>query len=66
VGEVVDAGDPLATRLVRPALEAIGYVDDRIEEGYSSVRRSQAELAYVDLYASAVPAAAEFVRERME
>ncbi|WP_026046284.1 hypothetical protein [Halorubrum sp. T3] len=66
IGEVVDDGDPLATRFVRPALEAIGYVDDRIEEGYSSVRRSQAELAYVDLYASAVPAAAEFVRERLD
>lgn len=65
VGEVVDADDPLATRLVRPGLETIGYVGDRIEEGYGSVRRTQAELAYVDLYASAVPAATDFVRERL-
>ncbi|QUO48632.1 hypothetical protein [Halorubrum ruber] len=65
VGEVVDGGGPLATRLVRPGLEAIGYVADRIEEGYGSVRRSQAELAYAALYANAVPAAAVFVRERL-
>ncbi|WP_434521500.1 twin-arginine translocation signal domain-containing protein [Halorubrum sp. AS12] len=66
VSEVVDADDPLATRLVRPGLEIVGYVDDRIDEGYGSARRSQAELAYADLYASAVPAAAAFVRERLE
>jgi hypothetical protein len=66
VGEVVDRGDPLATRLVRPGLEILRYVDDRIGEGYGSTRRSQAELAYVDLYANAVPAATEFVRERLE
>jgi hypothetical protein len=66
VGEVVDAGDPLATRLVRPGLEIVGYVADRIDEGYGSARRSQAELAYADLYASAVPAATEFVRDRLE
>ncbi|TKX70997.1 hypothetical protein [Halorubrum sp. SP9] len=66
VREAVETSDPLATRLVRPGLEAVEYVDDRIEQGYGSVRRTQAELAYVDLYASAVPAAAEFVRERLE
>ncbi|GAA0715255.1 hypothetical protein J2744_002156 [Halorubrum trapanicum] len=66
VSEVVDRDDPLATRLVRPGLEIVGYVADRIEEGYGSARRSQAELAYADLYASAVPAAAAFVRERLE
>jgi hypothetical protein len=65
VGEVVDAGDPLSVRLVRPGLEAIGYVADRVGGGYGSVRRTQAELAYVALYAGAVPAAAEFVRERL-
>ncbi|WP_424015970.1 hypothetical protein ACOZ35_08670 [Halorubrum xinjiangense] len=66
VGEVVDRDDPLATRLVRPGLEIVGYVADRIEQGYGSARRSQAELAYADLYASAVPAVTEFVRERLE
>ena len=65
VSEVVGRGDPLATRLVRPALELSEYVDDRIEEGYGSARRSQAELVYAALYANAVPAAAAFVRERL-
>ena len=65
VAEAVEGGGPLATRLVRPAVETVGYVADRIEEGYGSVRRSQAELAYAALYASAVPAAAAFVRERL-
>lgn len=66
VQEVIDADDSLATRLVRPGLEAIGYVGDRIEEGYGSVRRTQGELASVALYAGAVPAATEFVRGRLE
>ncbi|ELZ45829.1 hypothetical protein C463_05315 [Halorubrum californiense DSM 19288] len=66
VDGIAAGDDPLATRLVRPGLETIGYVGDRVEQGYGSVRRAQAELAYVDLYASAVPAAAEFVRERLE
>ena len=65
VAEAVEGGGPLATRLVRPAVETVGYVADRIEEGYGSVRRSQAELAYAALYASAVPAATAFVRERL-
>ncbi|WP_423995502.1 hypothetical protein [Halorubrum trapanicum] len=65
VGEVVDVGDPLATRLVRPGLEIVGYVADRIDEGYGSARRSQTELAYAALYANVVPAAAAFVRERL-
>ncbi|WP_096395051.1 hypothetical protein [Halorubrum trapanicum] len=65
VAEAVEGGGPLATRLVRPAVEAVGYVADRIAEGYGSVRRSQAELAYAALYANAVPPAAEFVRERL-
>ena len=65
VSEVVGRGDPLATRLVRPVLELFGYVADRIEEGYGSVRRSQASLVYGSLYAGAVPAATEFVRERL-
>ncbi|OYR65718.1 hypothetical protein DJ79_14685 [Halorubrum ezzemoulense] len=66
VGEVVDAGDPLATRLVRPGLQVFGYVVNRVEEGYGSApRRIQASLAYAALYANAVPAAAEFVRERL-
>jgi len=65
VGEVVDVGDPLTTRLVRPGLEIVGYVADRIDEGYGSARRSQAELAYAALYANVVPAAAAFVRERL-
>lgn len=59
-------GDPLATRLVDPAVETFEYVADRAEEGYSSPRRTQAELAYVALYAGAVSAAAEFVRDRLE
>jgi len=65
VSEVVGRGDPLATRLVRPGVAAIGSVADRIEEGYGSADRSQAELAYAARYASAVPAATEFVRERL-
>lgn len=67
VGEVVAGDDPLVTRLVRPGLQVFGYTADRIEEGFGSApRRTQASLAYVDLYASAVPAAAEFVRDRLE
>lgn len=66
IDDVVDRDDPLATRLVRPGVEIFGSVADRIEEGYGSVRRTQAELAYAALYAEGVPAAAEFVRERLE
>ncbi|MDV7349101.1 hypothetical protein R3751_04815 [Halorubrum distributum] len=67
VSEAVDAGDPLAARLLRPGLGVFGYAADRVEEGYGSApRRTQASLVYAALYASAVPAAAEFVRERLE
>lgn len=66
VREALDGGDPLATRLVRPGLETLGFVAGRTEDGYGSVRRIQAELRFVDLYASAVPAATEFVRGRLE
>ncbi|QWC18555.1 twin-arginine translocation signal domain-containing protein [Halorubrum sp. 2020YC2] len=62
----VDAGDPLTARLVRPGLRVFGYAADRVKEGYGSARRTQASLTYAALYASAVPAAAEFVRERLE
>ncbi|GAA0544653.1 twin-arginine translocation signal domain-containing protein [Halorubrum ejinorense] len=65
VEEAVAGDDPLATRLVRPGLDGFEYVADRVEEGYSSARRTQATLEYVALYAGAVPAASEFVRERL-
>ncbi|MDB2224101.1 hypothetical protein PM023_05390 [Halorubrum ezzemoulense] len=66
VGEAVAGDDPLATRLVRPGLDGFEYVADRVEEGYSSARRTQATLEYVALYGAAVPAASEFVRERLD
>ena len=66
VGEAVAGDDPLATRLVRPGLDAFEYVADRVDDGYSSARRTQATLEYVALYAAAVPAASEFVRERLD
>lgn len=67
VSEAVAAGDPLVARLLRPGLGVFGYAADRVEEGYGSApRRTQASLVYAALYASAVPAAAEFVRERLE
>ncbi|TKX75888.1 hypothetical protein EXE46_01960 [Halorubrum sp. GN11_10-6_MGM] len=65
VRDAVERGGPLARRLVRPGVETLAYVADRIEEGYASPRRTQAELAYVDLYAGAVPATTAFVRERL-
>ena len=64
VREAADDGGPLAARLVRPGLETIGLLGDRIERGYASPRATQAELAYVDR-ADAVPPAAEFVHERL-
>jgi len=66
VGEAVAGDDPLATRLVRPGLETFGYAVDQVERGYGSARRTQATLEYVALYASAAPAASEFVRDRLE
>lgn len=66
VDTAVDGDDPLATRLVRPAFETLERVADRIEEGYASPRRTQAELAFVDLYTGAVPRATAFVRDRLE
>lgn len=66
VDGVAAGDDPLAARLVRPGVELFGYVADRVEEGYGSVRRTQASLVYAALYASAVPAAADFARERLE
>ncbi|WP_251106148.1 hypothetical protein [Halorubrum hochsteinianum] len=65
VREAADDGGPLAARLARPSLETIGLLGDRIERGYATPRATQAELAFVDLYADAVPPAAEFVRERL-
>lgn len=66
VRDATTDGDPLAVRLVSPAVETFEYVADRTEEGYPSPRRTQAELAYVALYAGTVSAAAEFVRDRLE
>ena len=62
----VDGDDPLATRLVSPAFETLEQVADRIEEGYASPRRAEAELRFVDLYTGAVPRATAFVRDRLD
>jgi hypothetical protein len=66
VSEAIDGGDPLTIRFVRPALELFGYTLDAVENGYGSAGRTQARLAYAALYARALPAAAEFVRERLD
>ncbi|MGQ3328364.1 hypothetical protein [Halorubrum sp. FL23] len=66
VREATGGGDPLAIRFVRPAVETVALAADRIEEGYGSPGRAQAELTYADLYVRAVPAATEFVRERLD
>ena len=66
VDRAVDGDDPLAVRFARPAFETLELVADRVGEGYASPRRTQAELVFVDLYASAVPRAAEFVRDRLD
>ncbi|QAU14243.1 hypothetical protein EKH57_17095 [Halorubrum sp. BOL3-1] len=66
VDTAVDGADPLATRLVRPAFETLELLDDRVEEGYAPPRQVTAELAFVALYASAVPRATAFVRERLD
>jgi len=66
VDEASAVDDPLAARLVRPGVELFGYVADRVGDGYGSARRTQASLVYAARYASAVPAATDFVRERLE
>ncbi|WP_206425078.1 hypothetical protein [Halosimplex salinum] len=56
----------LATRIARPALATFDYIPNRIERGYADTPRVQGELARVELYARAVPAATAFVVERLE
>ncbi|MGQ4556640.1 hypothetical protein [Halobellus sp. GM3] len=56
----------LATQLARPALESLAYVPTRIEERYADATRVQGELAWIELYARAVPAATGFVLDRLE
>ncbi|QLH84652.1 hypothetical protein [Halosimplex pelagicum] len=56
----------LATRIARPALETFDFVPTRIEDGYTDAARVQGDLARVELYARAVPAATAFVTERLD
>jgi hypothetical protein len=55
----------LAARILRPALGIFDSVPQRIEEGYADAARVQGDLARVELYARAVPAATAFVSDRL-
>ncbi|WP_144902784.1 hypothetical protein [Halobellus captivus] len=56
----------MAAQIVRPTLGTFEYVTYRIEERYGDAVRVEGDLAWVELYARAVPAATEFVVERLE
>mgnify|MGYP000412787839 CR=1 FL=1 len=56
----------MAAQIVRPTLGTFEYVTNRIEEQYADAPRVEGDFAWVELYARAVPAAAEFVVERLE
>jgi len=56
----------LATQIARPALATFEYIPNRIERGYADAPRVQGDLARVELYARVVPAATDFVAERLE
>ncbi|MFD1600348.1 hypothetical protein [Halobellus rarus] len=56
----------MAAQIVRPTLGTFEYVTNLIEEHYADAPRVEGDLAWVELYARAVPAAAEFVVERLE
>ncbi|QLH76068.1 hypothetical protein HZS55_01550 [Halosimplex rubrum] len=56
----------LATHFLRPALQTFEYLPRHIEEGYADAPRVQGDLARVELYARAVPAATAFVAQRLE
>ncbi|WP_135664372.1 hypothetical protein [Halorhabdus rudnickae] len=56
----------LAARIGRPALSAYDGFSYQIEEDYADPLRLQGELAWVELYARAVPAATAFVVERLD
>lgn len=61
-----DERSEFAVRLLRPALSAYDFVPESIEEGYTDAARAQGELAWAELYARAVPAATDFVLDRLE
>lgn len=56
----------LATAVAEPALRTVAGVIDRIDRGIGNATRVRGALAYVDLYARAVPAATAFVAERLD
>ena len=56
----------LAAMIGRPALSAYDGVSYQIEENYADPLRLQGELAWVELYARAVPAATAFVVKRLD
>ncbi|OYR57040.1 hypothetical protein [Halorubrum halodurans] len=64
---VAAADDPrLAARIAEPAFGTHAYVVDRIDEGHADPVRAQGDLAFVDLYARAVPPATRFVLDRLD
>lgn len=67
IADVEAARSPaLAARIVRPAIATYESVRYRIEDGYADAAHATGDLAWVELYARAVPAAADFVFDRLE
>ncbi|RLM84232.1 hypothetical protein D3D02_14395 [Halobellus sp. Atlit-38R] len=56
----------VAAQIVRPTLGTFEYITNLIKEHYAEAVRVEGDLAWAELYARAVPAAAEFVVERLE
>jgi len=63
--EETDTGR-LATAIVRPVLATYEYAVYRVRDDHEYAARLQGDLAWVELYARAVPAATEFVVERLD
>lgn len=67
IAAIGEGGHPrMAAQIVRPTLGTFEYVTELIEEHYADPPRVEGDFAWVELYARAVPAAAEFVVERLE